>query len=163
MAKIVGKMDENSSENMTATGASQGGGLALVCASLVSNVTKTAAIYPFLSDYRYCYNHLESNSAFAELKNYFRKFDPTHHTENKFFELLGYIDIQNMVHRINGDVLVTIAMEDTVVSAVSQFAAYNKIKTDKNYVIFHDYGHENLNGNGDILFDYIIHNKKYRN
>ncbi len=161
MAKIVGNMPENCDKDMTATGASQGGGLTLACASLVPNVTKSAPIYPFLSDYRYCFNNIETNEAFGELKNYFRWFDPTHKTEDKFFELLGYIDIQNMVHRIKGDVCVTVGKEDVIVSAVSQFAAYNKIKANKHYVMFHDYGHEYLNGNGDIQFDYIVHNKKH--
>lgn len=155
LANIITSFPENSND-VTTIGFSQGGGLSLVCASLVSNVSKCISGYPFLSDYKYAWQNGDSNLAFAEFRNYFRWFDPTHKKEDEFFNLLGYIDIQNLVHRIKGDVLMLTGLEDVVVSPDTQFAAYNKIISKKEIEIFHDYGHEFLNSSDDIIYKWLI-------
>ncbi len=159
MTKIVCNMEENSKDDVTSIGDSQGGALALACASLSKYITKTTPVYPFLSDYKYNYENYEKSVAFAELADYFRLQDPTHKTEDKFFELLGYIDIQNLVHRVTAKVLFASGLKDNVVAPKSQFAAYNKIASEKELVTFPDYGHDYLLGNADLIFDFIVNNK----
>jgi hypothetical protein len=43
-----------------------------------------------------------AKDAFAELKTYFRHFDPRHERENEFFTKLGYIDFTKRNGRLSG-------------------------------------------------------------
>ena len=42
----------------------------------------------------------QAKDAYAELGEYFRKFDPRHEREDAIFEKLGYIDVQYLCPRI---------------------------------------------------------------
>ena len=46
-----------------------------------------------------------AKDAYAELRTFFRHFDPQHEREEEIFTKLGYIDIQFLADRIKGDVL----------------------------------------------------------
>jgi cephalosporin-C deacetylase len=89
------------------------------------------------------------------LKEYFRLFDPTHKNEEDIFEKLGYIDIQYLSPRIRGQVLWSIGLMDTVCPPSSQFAAYNKISAPKSLTIYPDFGHEELPGANDEIFQFF--------
>ena len=52
--------------------------------------------------------------AYEELSYYFRLFDPMHLREEEIFTRLGYVDIQNLAHRIRGEVLMGVGLMDTV-------------------------------------------------
>ncbi|MFV0503424.1 MAG: acetylxylan esterase [Lachnospirales bacterium] len=158
MAKIVGNMEENNENYIVTTGVSQGGALSLVCASLLPSVKKCVTIYPFLSDYKAAWNNLPSNTAFSELKKYFRCFDPTHSKEDEFFHTLGYIDIKNLVKRVRADVFFATGYEDTVVSPTTQYAAFNRIESNKKHIIFPDFGHEYLQGINDMTCEFFLGN-----
>ena len=60
-----------------ATGGSQGGALTLACVSLEPRVKKAAPVFPFLCDYLRVWEMDLAVGAYAELKRYFRMFDPT--------------------------------------------------------------------------------------
>ena len=45
-----------------------------------------------------------AKDAYAELGEYFRKFDPLHEREEAIFEKLGYIDVQYLCRRIRSEV-----------------------------------------------------------
>ena len=44
---------------------------------------------------------------------------------------------------------------DNICPPSTQFAAYNKITSKKNVVIYPDFGHEGLNGHPDIVFKFM--------
>jgi cephalosporin-C deacetylase len=94
-------------------------------------------------------------AAYEELRTYFRHFDPLHEREKEIFTTLGYIDVQHLAERIRAEVLMPVGLMDTICPPSTQFAAYNKIQSTKNVVIYPDYGHEGLPGVGDKIFDFL--------
>ncbi|MEN8906843.1 MAG: acetylxylan esterase [Clostridiales bacterium] len=142
LASIVMDMPEVDEKRVGVQGGSQGGALSLVCASLEPRISRIVTHFPFLSDYKRVWEMDLAEGAYEELKIYFRKFDPRHEKEDEIFTKLGYIDIQNLVKRIRGEVLFVTGLMDTICPPSTQFATYNKIKAKKNILIYPDYGHE---------------------
>lgn len=156
LARIVMAQPEIDPTRVGSMGGSQGGALALVCAALEPRVRKCASVFPFLSDYRRVWEMDLAKDAYNDLKQYFRRFDPLHERTDEIFTKLGYIDIQNLVQRIKGDVLMAITLMDTICPPSTQFAAYNKIGSKKEALILPDYGHEGLPIVGDRIFKFMM-------
>ena len=97
-----------------------------------------------------------AKDAYAELRTYLRHFDPLHERVDEMFTKLGYIDIQNLTPRIKADVLMAITLMDTICPPSTQYAAYNKITSKKEAVIFYDFGHESLPKFLDIAFKALM-------
>lgn len=155
LARVVMDMPFVDAERMAAMGGSQGGGLTLACGSLVPEIKKLAPVFPFLSDYKRVWEMDLAKDAYIELTEYFRRFDPTHQKEDEVFKKLGYIDVQNLANRINGEVLMGTGLMDTICPPSTQFAAYNKIKSKKDIIIYPDFGHETLPGFDDIVYEFM--------
>jgi cephalosporin-C deacetylase len=149
-------MPEVDPRRVGAYGGSQGGGLTLACAALEPRVKRAAPAYPFLSDYRRVWEMDLAVNAYEELKSFFRFFDPTHENEDEWFTRLGYVDIQHLMPRVRAEVLMGCGLMDTVVPPSTQFAAYNKIASKKDAVIYPDFGHENLPGFSDKTFQFML-------
>ncbi|BBH21705.1 acetylxylan esterase [Paenibacillus baekrokdamisoli] len=158
LASIALTMPGIDPEQLYATGWSQGGALTLACAALEPRVRKLAPVYPFLSDYRRVWEMDLAKDAYAELRTYFRFFDPQHEREDEIFTTLGYIDIQHLAARIKGEVLLGVGLMDTVCPPSTQYAAYNKITSIKRTEIYPDYGHEGLPGLNDKIFQFFLGN-----
>ena len=156
LAGIVMGMPEVDPARVGCTGGSQGGGLTLACAALEPRIRKAAPVYPFLSDYRRVWEMDQARDAYAELRDYFRHFDPQHKRETEIFTMLGYIDIQHLAHRVRADVLWGIGLMDTICPPSSQFAAYNKITSKKSLCVYPDFGHEGLPGMSDRIFQFMM-------
>jgi cephalosporin-C deacetylase len=156
LAKIVMAMPDVDSERIGATGGSQGGALTVACAALEPRIKKAAPMYPFLSDFKRVWSMDQGSLAYQELREYFRFFDPTHINEDRVFEKLGYIDIQNLVPRIKAEVLWGIGLMDVTCPPSSQFAAYNKVISKKSMIIYPDFDHEVLPGFNDKAFQFIM-------
>ncbi|MDY6868103.1 MAG: acetylxylan esterase [Chloroflexota bacterium] len=156
LAKIVMEMDDVDAERVGAMGGSQGGALTVACAALEPRIKKAAPMYPFLSDYKRVWEIDQAKDAYSELEEYFRLFDPLHENEDAVFTNLGYIDIQNLAGRIQAEVLWGIGFMDTICPPSSQFAAYNKIKSDKKMLIYPDFKHEILPGFNDKCFQCMM-------
>ena len=97
-----------------------------------------------------------AKGADEELRTYFRQFDPLHEREDEIFETLGYIDIQNLVKRMNGKALIALTLMDSTCPPSTHFAAYNKIGSEKESVIYPDFGHEHLPGFQDRVFQFMM-------
>jgi cephalosporin-C deacetylase len=155
MAKIVMEMETVDETRVGAMGGSQGGGLTLACTSLEPRVKLSAPVFPFLCDYRRVWEMDQAKDAYWELQDYFRKYDPLHEREDEVFMKLGYIDVQFLCPRIHAEVMMAVGLMDTVCPPSTQFAAYNKIQSEKSTVIYPDYGHENLPGHSDRTFEFM--------
>lgn len=155
LGKIVMDMPDVDESRIGVTGGSQGGGLALACASLVPNIKLVAPIFPFLSDYKRVWQIDQAKDAYLELQEYFRHFDPTHEREDEVFTRLGYIDVQNLTPRIKGKVMMGVGLMDTICPPSTQFAAYNKIQSEKDVLVYPDFGHEILPGHSDAIFTFM--------
>lgn len=156
LAGIVMKMPEIDETRVAAMGLSQGGGLTVACAALEPRIKCLAPRCPFLSDYQRVWEMDLAKDAYEELSLFFRQFDPTHKQEVLYFTRLGYIDIQHLANRIQGHVLWALGLMDTICPPSTQFAAYNKIKSQKEMVIYPDYGHENYPGFDDQAFLFFM-------
>ncbi|WOO37716.1 acetylxylan esterase [Anaerocolumna sp. AGMB13020] len=156
LARIVMDMPEVDETRVGAMGGSQGGALTLACAALEPGIKKLAPVYPFLCDYKRVWDMDLAKEAYAELKNYFRQFDPRHEREEEIFRKLGYIDLQNLVKRIQGEVFMNVGLMDSVCPPSTQFAAYNKINARKKMDIYPDFGHENIPQMMDRVYTFMM-------
>lgn len=155
LTRIVMGMPEVDAGRIGATGASQGGGLTLACAALEPRVKLAAPVYPFLSDYLRTWEMDLDVDAYAELRQFFRRFDPQHQRRDEIFTTLGYIDVQHLAARIQARVLMAVGLMDTICAPSTQFAAYNKITSAKDLVIYPDFGHESLPELADRIFTFL--------
>jgi len=156
LARIIMNMPDVDQDRIGVTGDSQGGGLTLACGALEPRIKKLAPIFPFLCDYKRVWEMDLDINAYGELKEYFRRFDPLHKREQAVFEKLGYIDVQHLADRIQGEVLMCTGLRDQICPPSTQFAAYNKIKSPKSMLIFPDYGHEELLNVEDVIFRFML-------
>lgn len=141
------------------TGYSQGGALSIACAALEQRVNRVAAVYPFLSDYKRVWDMDLDKGAYEELRTFFRMYDPNHKKEANYFTQLGYIDVSNLANRIKSKTLMGITMLDSVCPPSTQFAVYNNLKCPKEKLIYFDYGHEDLPGMDDKIFNFFMEMK----
>ncbi len=156
LTRIVMDLNEVDPDRVGATGASQGGGLTLACASLEPRIKRAVSIYPFLSDYRRVWEMDLAKGAYQELQDYFRRYDPTHEREATAFERLGYIDVHNLSSRIKANTLMLTGLMDQICPPSTQFAAYNAITSPRSMVLYPDFGHENLPGAQDRVFAHLL-------
>jgi len=152
LAGLVLGFPEVDPARVSTTGGSQGGALSLACAALEPRVSRVAAAYPFLCDYRRVWEMDLAIDAYEEMKLWFRWYDARHEREDAFFEALGYIDVANLAPRIRAEVLLGCGLMDTICPPSTQFAAYNRIPSPKRVQFYPDFGHEGLPGfNDDAL------------
>ncbi len=155
LARIVMDMPEVDEERVGAYGGSQGGALTIACAALEPRIKKAAPCYPFLCDYKRVWEMDLTMNAYAELRDFFRNFDPRHEREDEIFTKLGYIDLQFLAPRIKAEVKMFTGLMDTICPPSAQFAAYNKMTCKKDVVFYPDYGHELLLNIEEITFKFL--------
>lgn len=156
LANLVMQMPDVDQTCVGATGASQGGALTLACAALEPRIKLAAPVFPFLCDYKRVWQMDQAKDAYAELHDYFRRFDPLHEREDAIFTKLGYIDVQHLAPRIQSEVRLFMGLMDTICPPSTQFAAYNKITAKKSLAIYPDFAHENLPGHADKIFQFMM-------
>ncbi|MCP4199544.1 MAG: acetylxylan esterase [Proteobacteria bacterium] len=156
LAGIVMAMADVDENRVGATGGSQGGALTLACAALEPRIELAAPVFPFLCDYQRVWEMDLAEHAYGELREWFRRFDPRHQREQEVFMQLGYIDIQHLAPRIDAEVLMAVGLMDQICPPSTQFAAYNKISSEKSLAIYPDYGHEVLPGINDSIYQFML-------
>jgi cephalosporin-C deacetylase len=155
LADLVMNMNSIDENRVNTTGFSQGGALALVCAALEPRIRRTAAVYPFLSDFLRIWEMDLDVEAYQDLRRHFRRFDPVHSQKDEVFRRLGYIDIQHFMPWVKAEVLMGTGLIDTVCPPSTQFAAFNKLHTVKQIVTFPDFAHERLPGMHDRIWEFM--------
>jgi len=156
LARIVMEMPTVDDTRVGAMGGSQGGALTLACAGLEPRIKRAAPVYPFLCDYQRVWDMELDVDAYAELRDYFRRFDPRHERETEIFTKLGYIDVQFLSPRIKAEVMMSVGLLDRICPPSSQFAAYNKIGSTKYLELYPDFAHEDLAGHKDRIFQFML-------
>lgn len=156
LARVVMAFDEVDAERVGATGGSQGGALTLACAALEPRIRKAFSIYPFLCDYQRVWEMDLAQHAYEELRVFFRHHDPLHEREQAIFERLGYIDCQHLAPRIQAELRMATGLMDPICPPSTQFAAYNRVTSNKDLIIYPDYGHEHLPRINDRVFNFMI-------
>lgn len=154
-AGILMDMPEVDPDRVIASGWSQGGALTLACAALEPRIKMAFPVYPFLCDWKRVWEMDLAKSAYQALRDYFRMFDPRHEREDWFWNKMGYIDIQHLAPRIRAEVVMATGLMDDICPPSTQFAAFNKIQSKKEVVIYPDYTHEGLPGFNDRMLETI--------
>ena len=152
LADIIGGLDEVDATRIGTTGWSQGGGLSLVCAALTPEIKYTASVYPFLTDYQRAWELNLDRAPYDEITTWFKKRDPRHLREQEVFTSLGYIDLQHLASRVQAEVTLYVGLEDEVCPPSTQYAAYNKLTSAKELRLYPDFGHDDLPGAMDEIF-----------
>jgi len=156
LARVVMSFDEVDADRVGCIGGSQGGALSIACAALVPQIKRCVSVFPFLSDYKRVWEMDLAKDAYAELKTFFRHFDPRHEREEEIFTRLGYIDVKNLAPRIKAETLLGLSLMDTICPPSTQFAVFNNISAKKDGIIYPDFGHEGLPGFHDRAFDFLL-------
>jgi cephalosporin-C deacetylase len=156
LARVVGEMPEVDAARIDATGKSQGGALSLACGALVPAIRRLAPLHPFLSDYKRVWDMDLAKDAYAEIADYFRRFDPLHRHEDAFFTKLGYIDVHHLAPRVKGDVMMGITLIDELCPPSTQFAAYNQLTGARFARVYPDYGHDEPPGWNDEVANFLM-------
>ena len=156
LARIIMAMPEVDASRVASTGGSQGGALSLACAALEPSIALCSSAFPFLCDYKRVWEMDLAAKAYEGLAYYLRRRDPLHKGVDRMFEKLGYIDIQHLAPRIKASVLMGTGLMDDICPPSTQFAAYNKISSEKNMVLYPDFGHEELPGFSDAVFNFTM-------
>ena len=155
LARVVMALPGVDVNRVGAYGGSQGGALTMVCAALEPRIKRIAPYFPFLCDYQRVWELDLDEGAYAELRTYFRHFDPRHERETAVFTQLGYIDVQHLAPRIRAEVLLACSLRDTICPPSTQFAAYNKIVAPKQMLLYPDFEHEDLPGFDEQIFQFM--------
>lgn len=156
LARIVFSLDVIDPEHVYAYGRSQGGGLTLACAALEPRIKKAVSVYPFLCDFKRVWDLDLGGDAYKEIREYFRYYDPCHTREKELFTRLGYLDLQFLAPRIKADLMMITGLQDNICPPSTQFAAYHRMKCKKYHVIYPDFGHEDLWGSLDLIFNFLV-------
>jgi len=156
LARIVMDLPGVDAARVGVTGASQGGGLTLVCAALEPRVRAAASVFPFLCDFQRVWEMDLATDAYSEIRSWLRRFDPTHADIDGLWRTLGYIDVQHLAPRIEADVLMFTGLMDTICPPSTQFAAYNAIRSPKQMVLYPDYEHEGMPGRDDRILEFLV-------
>lgn len=134
---FVCSRSEIDSSKIAVRGASQGGALSFVAASLDKRVKVAAPTIPFLSDFHDYFKIVSwPKNDFDE----YMKNNPQAKW-NDIYNLLTYFDIKNLAQSIECPLIMGIGVQDEVCPPHINFAAYNQVKAEKRWMAFPLYGH----------------------
>ncbi|MDR2086895.1 MAG: acetylxylan esterase [Dysgonamonadaceae bacterium] len=135
---FVASRPEVDSEKIVAEGGSQGGAFTLAACALDRRIKAAAPFIPFLSDYKDYFKIVHWPR--VDFENY-RKENPSAAWE-QIYDVLSYFDIKNLASQIQCPIIMAVGLQDEVCPPHTNFAGYNQIKTEKQYYIFPEQGHD---------------------
>lgn len=156
VARIVMGLDYVDETRVSATGASQGGALTIACAALTPTLHKAIPMVPFLCDYKRVWDMDLDQNAYADIRDYFRNYDPIHAREDEIFTRLGYIDLVHLAPRIRAKLQLHTGLMDNICPPSTQFAMYNGLRCEKQVVVYPDYGHEIAREANDMAVQFLL-------
>ncbi len=131
---------ETDASRVAVEGGSQGGAIALAVAALSPRVSLVLSDVPYLCHFRRSVK-MSSEGPYNEIYHYFKIHDQLHLTEDEVYGTLSYFDVCNLAPRIRAKALVSVGLEDTICPPSTVFAAYNRIRSEKEIRVYPDYGH----------------------
>lgn len=120
-----------------AEGGSQGGAFTLVACSLDKRIRAAAPWIPFLSDYP---DYFKIVHWPAEV--IFKKQQETGISNRDLYKMLSYFDVKNFTRRITCPILMGVGLQDPTCPPHTNFAGYNLISSQKQFVIYPECGHD---------------------
>jgi cephalosporin-C deacetylase len=151
---FVCSREEVDASRIVVYGGSQGGGLAIAAAGLDARPKLVLPVFPFLCHFRRSVE-IHATGPYAEIKNWFRRFDPEHLHEEQVYRTLSYFDGMNLASRIKAKTLMAITLQDTTCPPSTCFAAFNHLGGDKELKLYHDYSHEALPFHEEAMMRFV--------
>lgn len=130
------------------SGASQGGGLALIVAALRREVAAVAADVPMLCDLPRAVR--EGGWPYSEIARYLKSHPEA---EGRVWRILSYFDVLNFAPRVQIPALFSLGLQDAVCRPETIFAAYNYLPGSKEIKVYPEAGHE---GGGSAQWIYKL-------
>ncbi|MGM0880209.1 MAG: acetylxylan esterase [Bacillota bacterium] len=118
-------------------GSSQGGGLALLAASLNPKVSAVVANIPNMCHMDYGIMH--STGSLTEIAQYIKRYPEQ---LSSVLETIAHFDLLNLADRIKAPVLMSVGWKDTVCLPETVYAVYNRIRSHKQIINYPFSGHE---------------------
>ena len=118
-------------------GGSQGGALSFVAAALDKRVKAAAPSIPFLSDFRDYF--VIAPWTRGEMEKYLEQQPEV--SWNNIYDVLSYFDIKNLAPRIKCPLLMGMGVQDEVCPPHINFAAYNQVVSEKEWIAYPENGH----------------------
>jgi cephalosporin-C deacetylase len=128
---------EVDSRRVAVSGASQGGGLALMVGALRPEAAAVAAEVPMLCDFPRSIR--EGGWPYSEIALYLKAHPEA---EARVRRTLSYFDVLNFAPRIQSPVLLSLGLRDTVCPPETIFAAFNYLAGKKEMKVYPDADHE---------------------
>jgi len=153
---FVSSRDEIDGERIAVRGSSQGGALSVAAASLDPRVKALAIGIPFLSDFEDYFKIAPWPK--SDVDNYIKQHPEV--SWKQVYNTLSYFDIKNLASRIRVPLVMGIGVQDNVCPPHINFAAYNRVKSEKSWMAFPTYGHSTGNAfhvAGLDLFRRVLH------
>lgn len=122
----VSDQKEVDPKRICVSGGSQGGGLAMIAATLSDKPAIAVAHIPNMCQMDF--GILNSSSSLSEAAAFLERF-PEH--LNTVLKTLSYYDNMNLAHRIRIPIFVTVGLKDPVTMPETIYAAYNRILSEK--------------------------------
>ena len=133
---FLASREEVDTERIGVWGGSQGGGLSFMTASLDDRVSVCIADVPWLCSMK----HYFKTTRWEEIDNWLA--DDARRNWVSMLRTMSYFDTMNMTERITCPVLMGIGLQDKVCPPGTSFASFNKIKSQKEYRVYYDKGHD---------------------
>ncbi len=132
----VAEREDVDTQRIAVYGASQGGGLALITAALSDIPAVAVANIPNMCHMDF--GILNSESSLKEAAQFVSRY-PQH--LQQVLQTLSYFDIMNLGDRIRIPLLASCGLKDMVCLPETIFAAYNRIRADKQIAVYPFDGH----------------------
>lgn len=154
---FVCSREEIDPEKVILSGGSQGGGLSLAVAGIDHRPKLMLNIFPFLCDFKRAVE-MHTQGPYAEIKEWFRRYDKEQKLEEQVYDTLSYFDGMNFASRVQAKTQMVITLQDQVCPPSTCFAAYNHLAGEKELLIYREYGHEALFGHNDQMLKFVANN-----
>lgn len=125
-------------DSVSVQGVSQGGGLALAVAGLITDLVAVMPDVPFLCHFRRALEVCETNP-FDEIRRY---LSVRREAVDQVFATLSYFDAVNFAKRANAPGFFSVALFDGTCPPSTVYAAYNHYAAEKEMVIYPFNDHE---------------------
>lgn len=134
---VIAVQPEIDPSRIAVSGGSQGGGLALLAASLNSKVGAAVADIPNMCHMDYGIMH--STGSLTELAQYIKRYPER---LGAVLDTIAHFDLLNLAERIKAPVLMSVGWKDTVCLPETVYAVYNRIHSHKQLNDYPFSGHE---------------------
>lgn len=156
LVKIGKQLDNIDTDKLVSLGHSQGGAFSIVCTALNPEISKSIALYPFLSNFRKVYDMNKDEIAYEGIRYYSRWYNTIEQNNNLFFERLAYFDTMFFATRVKSKVLFGATKIDMACPYETQMDVYNNLNCNKKIRVYSKFGHENIPDFNEETYHFLL-------